>query len=138
MRVVIDTNDFISALIGKKHRQKLEKIILNESIEILADSILLAEIEEVASREKFKKYISKIQIDAFVALLKLRVTIIVPYTIMSESPDPDDNFLLAIAYDGQADYLITGDKSDLLSLGSIKNIPIIRLDDFLILMDTSV
>lgn len=55
---------------------------------------------------------------------------------MTESPDPDDNFLLSIAYDRQADYLINGDKSDLLSLGSIKGIQIIRLDDLIILMDT--
>ena len=33
------------------------------------------------------------------------------------SPDPYDNFLLSIAAGGRADYLVTGDKADLLALG---------------------
>ena len=34
------------------------------------------------------------------------------------SPDPFDNYLLAMAQVGRADYLVTGDKADLLSLAS--------------------
>jgi predicted nucleic acid-binding protein len=34
------------------------------------------------------------------------------------SPDPNDDFLLAIAQAAAADYLVTGDKSDLLALGA--------------------
>lgn len=48
MKVVIDTNDYISALIGKQHRLKLGKVLLNRTIEILADTTLLDEIREVA------------------------------------------------------------------------------------------
>jgi putative PIN family toxin of toxin-antitoxin system len=33
------------------------------------------------------------------------------------SPDPDDNWLIALAETGGADFLVTGDKADLLSLG---------------------
>lgn len=32
------------------------------------------------------------------------------------SPDPGDNFLLAMAQAGEADFLVTGDKKDVLSL----------------------
>lgn len=32
------------------------------------------------------------------------------------SPDPNDDFLLALADASEADFLVTGDKSDLLSL----------------------
>ena len=32
------------------------------------------------------------------------------------SPDPDDNFLLAMAQAGKANFLVTGDKRDVLSL----------------------
>lgn len=35
---------------------------------------------------------------------------------VTTSPDPDDDFLLAIAQASQADYLVTGDKSGLLAL----------------------
>ena len=35
---------------------------------------------------------------------------------MTRSPDPNDDFLLAMAKAGKADYLVTGDKSGLLAL----------------------
>lgn len=41
-----------------------------------------------------------------------------PLPRVTVSPDPNDDFLLAIAQAGAADYLVTGDKSDLLALGS--------------------
>jgi len=34
MNIVIDTNDFISALIGKKHRDKLFCVLANPEIRI--------------------------------------------------------------------------------------------------------
>jgi predicted nucleic acid-binding protein len=39
-----------------------------------------------------------------------------PFPLVELSPDPDDDWLLAIAQVARADYLITGDKSDLLVL----------------------
>jgi predicted nucleic acid-binding protein len=36
--------------------------------------------------------------------------------LIERSKDPADNFLLAMAQAGKADYLVTGDKSDLLAL----------------------
>lgn len=43
MRVVIDTNDFISALIGKKHREKLKIVLDRTDIELFADDNLLSD-----------------------------------------------------------------------------------------------
>jgi putative PIN family toxin of toxin-antitoxin system len=131
MRVVIDTNDYISALIGKKHRLKLEKVLLDKNIEILSDVVLLEEIKEVAYRNKFRKYVSLEEVDKFIELLKYRLKPIIVTAQVNTSPDPDDNFLLALAQDGKADYLVTGDKSDLLSLETFNGIPIIRLDTLL-------
>lgn len=39
-----------------------------------------------------------------------------PLPLVKASPDPDDDFLLAVAQVAGADYLVTGDKSDLLIL----------------------
>ena len=49
---------------------------------------------------------------------------------MKRSPDPADNFLLALAEAGNADYLVTGDKSGLLALASHKSTRIITARDF--------
>ena len=49
---------------------------------------------------------------------------------MQRSPDPGDNFLLALSEAGHADYLLTGDKSDLLALASHKSTRIITAREF--------
>lgn len=131
MKIVIDTNDFISALIGKKHRDKLTIILLDSTIEIFADKNLIDEIREVAYREKFRKYISIEDVDIFIEVISHRLTFIQPISIFVNSPDPDDNYLLALAVDAGADYLVTGDKKDLISLSPFQGISIIRLYEFL-------
>lgn len=131
MKIVVDTNDFISALIGKKHREKLTLILERPDIEIFADNNLLTEITEVAHREKFQKYVTPNDIALFLEIVKLRLTLITPTTIVTDSPDPDDNYLLSLALDAQTEYLITGNKNDLLALSPYRGIKIIRLQPFL-------
>jgi len=46
------------------------------------------------------------------------------------SPDPGDNFLLALSEAGNADYLVTGDKSGLLGLVAHKSTRIITARNF--------
>lgn len=131
MNIVIDTTDYISALIGKTHRAKLERILLNEHVQILADLTLLEEITEVAHREKFRKWVTIEEADQFINSLKRRLKPIIVTSVIEASPDPDDNFILALAKDGQADYIVTGDKPGLLDLGSFENIPIVHLQALL-------
>ena len=45
--------------------------------------------------------------------------------------DPDDDKFLATAIGGKADYLVTGDVSDLLHLGKYKGVPIVSPRDFI-------
>lgn len=49
---------------------------------------------------------------------------------VARSPDPTDDFLLALSEAGKADYLVTGDKSGLLALGQHKATRIISASDF--------
>jgi predicted nucleic acid-binding protein len=49
---------------------------------------------------------------------------------VERSPDPADDFLLALSEAGRADYLVTGDKSGLLVLERHKNTRIISASDF--------
>jgi putative PIN family toxin of toxin-antitoxin system len=51
--------------------------------------------------------------------------------VVSVSPDPYDNYLLAMASAGAADFLVTGDKRDLLELKLYEGIRIITVRDFL-------
>ncbi|MHA4737335.1 putative toxin-antitoxin system toxin component, PIN family [Dyadobacter sp. MSC1_007] len=131
MKIVIDTTDYISALVGRTHRAKLERILLNNDIQILADITLLEEISEVAHREKFRKYVTIEEADQFISALKRRLKPVLVTSFVEASPDPNDNFILALAKDGEADYIVTGDKRGLLDLGSFESIPIVRLQLFL-------
>jgi putative PIN family toxin of toxin-antitoxin system len=49
---------------------------------------------------------------------------------VERSPDPDDDFLLALSEAGRADYLVTGDKRGLLSLASHEGTRIVSARDF--------
>ena len=49
---------------------------------------------------------------------------------VKRSPDPNDDFLLALSEAGKADYLVTGDKSGLLSLDRNKATQIVSATDF--------
>ena len=44
---------------------------------------------------------------------------------VASSPDPDDNFILAIGIARQSDDVISRDRADMLSLGVVEDIPII-------------
>ena len=138
MRIVIDTNDFISALIGKKHREKLTFVLNRPDIEIFGDENLITEIRDVGYREKFRKYVNIEEVDIFIEIISQRLTFIETTFIFFDSPDPDDNYLLSLAYDSESDYLITGDKKDLLALSPFRGILIIRLYELInILTDLS-
>ena len=50
---------------------------------------------------------------------------------MEVSADPNDNYLLALAAAGAADFLVTGDKRDLLGIAVYEGTRIITVRDFL-------
>ncbi len=51
--------------------------------------------------------------------------ILVDLPTVDLSPDPNDNMIIATTLKGRVDYLVSGDKKDLLSLETVQNIPII-------------
>jgi hypothetical protein len=53
-----------------------------------------------------------------------------PLRRVKRSPDPNDDFLLAMCEAGEADYLVTGDKRGLLALHRYKSTQIISAIDF--------
>ena len=131
MRVVIDTNLFVSALINQNSRQRLNLVLEKMAIQILSDDALMAEVYEVINRPKFKKYVSQSEINDFYKLIQERTSRVETHSIILVSPDPKDDFLLVICLDGDADYLLTGNKIDLLDLVQFHKTKIITLTEFL-------
>jgi putative PIN family toxin of toxin-antitoxin system len=91
---------------------------------------LLAELVEVASRPKLRKYFT---VDDWVLVTEVinRYAIYIPVvSSVNLCRDEKDNFLLSLAKDAKADYLLTGDK-DLLVLTSFGVTKIVTVTEFL-------
>lgn len=130
MRIVIDTNIWLSALISSDTRKRLKIILSQPEVEIIGTDALIEELREVAMRPKFRKYVTKAQATSFLNLIIDRLDIISPpHSEISVCRDPNDDFLLALCKDGDIDFLITGDK-DLLSLDPFEKTRIVSLGDF--------
>ena len=130
MRVVIDTNVWVSQLLlsGSRAARAVDKA-LSES-EVTVSEALLEELADVLSREKFDRYVTIRDREDFLRRVA-QVTKTVPvFSVVEDCRDPDDNRLLALALDSQSDCVVTGDK-DLLSLDPWRGIAIVAPATFL-------
>ncbi|MBI4645715.1 MAG: putative toxin-antitoxin system toxin component, PIN family [Bacteroidia bacterium] len=127
-RVIIDTNLFISFLIGKKLKTLKEQII-NLRVRLLFSEPTIKEIDLVTKKPKLQKYFNPSDVSDLIDFIQL----IGEFVIIKNEPDicrdPKDNFLLGLSESGKADYLVTGD-SDLIILKHYKQTKIITYSEF--------
>ena len=106
---VIDTNLFISALLGSKViRTILDALFLNE-FTFLTSEELLAELDSTARKPRLARFISETDLTEFLLLLRAQAKTISPFEIISECRDAKDNKVLACAVAG-ADVIVSRDK----------------------------
>ncbi len=106
------------------------QILKENNVKFLYSSHLLEEIDNVIRRPKFKKYFSE---SNWYLLIELFTTYGIQIDVVSNLAicrDSKDNFLLNLAIDGKADFLITGD-NDLLVLEKIENTRIVTFSDYI-------
>ncbi len=128
IKVIFDTNVWISFLIGKR-LSFIKHYIASGQITIVTTEQLLKEIKEVTSRDRLKKYFAEESVIELLELLDViaeKVEIKPTYFI---NRDPKDNFLLDLIDFSQADYLVTGDK-DLLVHNPFKSATILTPANF--------
>ena len=128
-KTVIDTNLWISFLISK-NPLPIEFLLLSNKIDVLFSNNLLEEFINVSSRDKFRNYFPVDDILNLSLLLHKHSNFIEVSTDIKLCRDEKDDFLLNLAVDGKADYLITGDK-DLLVLKKIEKTKILTYSDFI-------
>ena len=129
LKIILDTNILVSFLISDKLK-KFDEILLKPKIQLVLSEELITEFISVIQRPKLKSYFKGIDIDHLMALLMQHGILIQVTSTIHICRDPKDNFLLALADDSKANYLITGDK-DLLSLRRVNETNIITLNQFL-------
>jgi uncharacterized protein len=132
LRVVIDTNLVLSALVFGGSTAKLRLAWQDDWFTPLASKATITELIRVLAYPKFKLTKSD-QEDLLADYLPFCDTVPMPdvLTTIPDCRDPFDAPFLMLALVGQADYLVTGDR-DLLCLTDSFSCPIIKADQFLI------
>ena len=132
MRVVVDTNVLVSALIGHgKPRRLLTQLL--EGHQVVSSRQMLAELADVLSREKFME-VDKSQVSSFLSILASKVVLVTvkkPFTTVTG--DPDDDMVLSTAYEGKATHIVSGDRH-LLNLKRFSGIRIVAVNEMLQLL----
>lgn len=128
IRVIFDTNVWISFLIGKK-LSSLKDYIIDKSITIIVTEQLLEEIRVVTQRNKLKKYFSENSVKELLELMEIVAENVKIKPTHFISRDLKDNFLLDLIEFSKADYLVTGDK-DLLEHNPFKTAQILNPVEF--------
>ncbi|MEH2453844.1 putative toxin-antitoxin system toxin component, PIN family [Nostoc sp.] len=108
-KIIIDTNLWISFLIGKELKE-LKNLLVEQTIQLVISEEILEEILAVTQRPKLQKYFTFNKVDELIQILR---TIGLVINITSEvylCRDPKDNYLLALAKDSGANFLVTGDQ----------------------------
>ncbi|MDQ5826305.1 MAG: putative toxin-antitoxin system toxin component, PIN family [Chloroflexota bacterium] len=136
MRVVLDTNVLVSALIvpmGKPARI-LRRL---DAIDLLTTESIMAEVGRVLRYSRIQKRygLTAETITTYLERLREVSTFIVTHTQVSGvSKDPDDDKFLECAVDGDARYIVSGDPH-LLSIGSYEGISIVTPSAFLLILE---
>ena len=127
-RVIVDTNCWISFLIGRK-LSSLVVLLSNERIDLVLCDELLEEIREVTQRPKFARYFPLREVESLLSFLRLKGTLFEPSEDIHICRDEEDDYLLALAVEAKAHYLVTGDK-DLLVIKKIASCRIVDVKTF--------
>ncbi len=127
-KIVIDSNLWISFLISSTG-SFLKELISKDEVQLLFSNKLISEIVDTALKEKFRKYFTSEKIILLIDFIRSKGKLISVKTNLKLCRDPKDNFLLNLSIDGNANFLITGDK-DLLILKKVKNTQIVTLKQF--------
>ena len=118
MRFVLDTNLLVSGVIATGLPRRLIDGAKAGEFELCTSEVLLAELLEVLSRDKFAARLTQAKLTPQVIVSPTDTPRVVP-------TDPDDDHVIAAAVTGQADLIASGDKRDLLPLGHFAGIDIV-------------
>lgn len=111
MRVVVDPNVLVAAAITDGVSARLlDRWLTLRSFEIVVCPMLIAELRDVLGRDKFRRWITEQAAALVVGRIELEAEAWRdPVEIPASTPDPKDDYLVALYRDADADALITGD-----------------------------
>ncbi len=134
MRLVVDTNILISALLSGTSLPAHLIVLWRECrFDLLTSASQIDELMRVTRYPKIRARLAPALAGRLINEIRDLAILLTELLVVTASPDPHDNYLLAIAASGSADFLVTGDKRDLLALRLFEGTKIITVRDFLVL-----
>ena len=133
MRIVLDTNVVVSALIWGGTPFKLLQFAIHSDFELYTSPALLTELQQVLSREHLATRLLKQRnsVKSAIRLYRSATIPITPLSVPRAVPnDTDDDQVIAAAITASADLIVSGD-SDLLVLHPWRGIQILNAADAL-------
>ena len=127
-KIIIDTNIWISFLIGKELHE-LKDLIVSEKVKVIITDQLVDEIKLVTSRDTLRKYFNQDKVSDLISLLDILADKVKIKKVDKVCRDPKDDFLLALSKESKANYLITGDR-DLLDISIYGKTKIVTVKQF--------
>jgi hypothetical protein len=131
IKVVLDTNVLVSALIRNGKPRALLFEMVRGNAQLILSRGILEELAEVAADDKIRKYVEEEDVTRFLRIIGSTAKIVTIKSRFKEvKRDPSDDLFLRTAYDGGADYIISGDRH-LLSLKEFRGIKILTVNEVL-------
>lgn len=123
LRVVLDTNIFVSSVFWKGKPYNIVQLAFDDKIKVCVSLEILQELERVLRRNfQEENDFIKSQINL---ILEYAEVINVVSKINAVKEDPDDDKIIECAVDSKADYIVTGDPH-LLNFKEFKGIKIVN------------
>jgi len=109
MRVVLDTNVLLSALISPHGKaDAIYRAWRSARFEVITSTLQLNELRRASRYPKFKTVLQPARVGTMINHLQHAI-ILNHLSIETDIADPNDAFLISMVITGKADYLVTGD-----------------------------
>ena len=124
MKIVLDTNVFISGIFFSGPPSQILKAWKDQKIQIVLSKEILNEYQRVA--EELSKKISSIDIEPIIELLTIYGEIVETESIsVTVCEDPDDNMFLECAIASNSKIIVSGD-NHLLKISGYQGIDVVK------------
>ncbi len=133
MRVVIDTNIWVSGLLWKGEPWRLLQRAEQGDIQICLAYPMLLELQEVLAYQRLQSRLKTLQ-QTPEQLVAYALSLSTVFDVRYIGPpivtaDPDDDIFVLCALEANAQYLISGDRH-LLDVGTYRDVKIVTVTDF--------
>lgn len=131
MRVVLDTNILVSALMVQTgHPAAIYRVWREGAFTLLTCAEQLDELRATLRKPALAERIKPYKAGRLVNEMKGLAEDVGALRRVQRSPDPTDDFLLALSEAGKANFLVTGDKGGLLALARHHTTRIVSAREF--------